>query len=147
MQKNKQNKNRDCIFLSEDALTCTIHPVRPTQCSTYPWWPELVDKEDWELERKDICEGFDHAEAEPVNLVEAAEQLRLANKENQIRKLSKKDDDADGPLGLVKKQKNQMRSGHVGFRLGTLQLSTTRPPGSESGPMQFSSTTSGPPGS
>jgi Fe-S-cluster containining protein len=31
-----------CIFL-EGGTKCSIYPVRPLQCSTYPWWPELMD--------------------------------------------------------------------------------------------------------
>ena len=33
----------DCVFLAADRKRCTIYPVRPLQCSTYPWWPELMD--------------------------------------------------------------------------------------------------------
>lgn len=29
-------QTRDCIFLQPDS-TCSIHKVRPLQCSTYPW--------------------------------------------------------------------------------------------------------------
>ncbi|RMI13251.1 MAG: YkgJ family cysteine cluster protein [Calditrichaeota bacterium] len=32
--------NGDCIFLKENR--CTIYPVRPLQCRTYPFWPENV---------------------------------------------------------------------------------------------------------
>jgi len=39
-----------CVFL--DAFgKCSIYEVRPVQCSTYPFWPSLVDRrEDWEDE-------------------------------------------------------------------------------------------------
>jgi Fe-S-cluster containining protein len=65
-----------CIFLKDKA--CTIHPVRPRQCSTYPWWPELINKESWDYEREHICEGLDHVEAPLCDLMEAGEQLQLA---------------------------------------------------------------------
>ena len=32
----------DCAFL-KGGTQCGIYPVRPLQCSTYPWWPELMD--------------------------------------------------------------------------------------------------------
>lgn len=41
---------RDCIFLQSDN-TCSIHQVRPLQCSTYPWWPDLMIQEEWVWER------------------------------------------------------------------------------------------------
>ena len=44
------NSAGGCVFL--DAFgKCSIYEVRPVQCSTYPFWPSLVDRrEDWEDE-------------------------------------------------------------------------------------------------
>ncbi|OQS06510.1 hypothetical protein THRCLA_01455 [Thraustotheca clavata] len=45
-----------CVFL--DNKKCTIYPVRPTQCRTYPFWPQqLISKYDWQLAAKQ-CEGI-----------------------------------------------------------------------------------------
>ncbi len=43
----------DCVFLARDAETgsarCSIYPVRPEQCRTWPFWPEnLKSPEAWE---------------------------------------------------------------------------------------------------
>ncbi|RQM27948.1 hypothetical protein B5M09_000868 [Aphanomyces astaci] len=44
-----------CIFL--EGKQCSIYPVRPTQCQTYPFWPQqLISKYDWALTSKE-CEG------------------------------------------------------------------------------------------
>lgn len=49
-------KNFDCIFLKNKK--CTIYPVRPKQCRTYPWWTQnLQSKEDWE-QASTYCEGI-----------------------------------------------------------------------------------------
>jgi len=32
----------DCHFLEENG--CSIHPAKPLQCRTFPYWPELVDR-------------------------------------------------------------------------------------------------------
>lgn len=41
----------DCVFLGIDNA-CTIHEVRPVQCSTYPWWPDLMqDEAAWQWEK------------------------------------------------------------------------------------------------
>lgn len=42
----------DCVFLRRDAqgkALCSIYPVRPTQCRTWPFWPEnLESREAWD---------------------------------------------------------------------------------------------------
>jgi Fe-S-cluster containining protein len=45
-----------CHFLNSDG--CRIHPAKPTQCRTYPFWPELVGSRDaWGAEAK-RCPGI-----------------------------------------------------------------------------------------
>ncbi len=45
-----------CQFLS--AGGCSIHPVKPTQCRTYPFWPSLIESRSvWNLEGK-FCPGI-----------------------------------------------------------------------------------------
>lgn len=74
-----------CIFLRADDRTCTIHDVRPKQCSLYPWWPGLMASEEWREEKESVCEGFDHPEAGPTDLADAARQLREATKLEAMR--------------------------------------------------------------
>lgn len=38
----KNQANGDCVFL-RDGRQCTVYGARPLQCSSYPWWPELMD--------------------------------------------------------------------------------------------------------
>ncbi len=59
----------DCVFLKEGKI-CTLYTARPTQCRTYPWWPEnLESKKAWEEESK-RCEGINHEEAPLISLGE-----------------------------------------------------------------------------
>jgi uncharacterized protein len=45
-----------CIFLKDNI--CTVYVNRPTQCRTYPYWPDLmVGKAEWVSEQRD-CEGM-----------------------------------------------------------------------------------------
>ncbi|GBG00422.1 hypothetical protein Rsub_13165 [Raphidocelis subcapitata] len=90
--KNDPNSKeaQHCIFLAPDN-SCRIHAVRPLQCSTYPWWPELTDVSQWEIEKREICEGFDHPDAPEMDapaLAAAAEQLRAATVHDLQRKLA-----------------------------------------------------------
>jgi Fe-S-cluster containining protein len=52
----KEKAHFDCIFLQ--GRHCTIYPVRPTQCRTFPWWPEnLESRQAWQ-EAARHCEGI-----------------------------------------------------------------------------------------
>lgn len=47
-----------CIFLDDDAC-CTIYPVRPRQCRTFPFWKEnLESPEAWKA-CGECCHGVD----------------------------------------------------------------------------------------
>ena len=62
----------DCVFLRDNR--CSIYPVRPKQCRTFPWWPEVVEsKEAWEDTAR-RCEGI-CSEAETVPYEEIQSQL------------------------------------------------------------------------
>lgn len=67
---------QDCIFL-EDKL-CSIYKVRPTQCATYPWWPDLMNPVSWQVEAAEVCEGLDHEDAESLDVQQASEKLMTA---------------------------------------------------------------------
>jgi Fe-S-cluster containining protein len=46
-----------CIFF-ESGVGCRIYPVRPRQCHTYPFWPEvLATRTSWQKEAT-RCEGI-----------------------------------------------------------------------------------------
>lgn len=54
--------NYDCCFLKENR--CSVYPVRPKQCRTFPWWQKnLESKEAWEEAAK-YCEGINKEDAE-----------------------------------------------------------------------------------
>jgi Fe-S-cluster containining protein len=38
----RKPRDKQCAFLLERG--CSIHPAKPTQCRTFPFWPELVKK-------------------------------------------------------------------------------------------------------
>ncbi|TXD35724.1 YkgJ family cysteine cluster protein [Lujinxingia vulgaris] len=45
-----------CPFLGKRG--CEIHPVKPSQCRTYPFWPEILDEPGaWQAEAT-WCEGI-----------------------------------------------------------------------------------------
>ena len=49
-----------CPFLEDGVeATCTIHPVRPEQCRTWPFWPELLHDPTLLAEAMRTCPGIE----------------------------------------------------------------------------------------
>jgi Fe-S-cluster containining protein len=57
----KRDGQYDCVFLERDdqgKAWCGVYPVRPTQCQTWPFWPEnLESPEAWD-EAAETCPGM-----------------------------------------------------------------------------------------
>ncbi|MDP9172292.1 MAG: YkgJ family cysteine cluster protein [Planctomycetota bacterium] len=59
--RNSRDGAYDCIFLREDGAKrgCSIYPVRPLQCRTWPFWESnLKSPESWKLASRN-CHGMD----------------------------------------------------------------------------------------
>lgn len=72
--------NRECIFLKDKR--CTIYSVRPTQCRTFPWWPQyLSSPQAWRNAARG-CEGIcDSAKVVAVQDIERQKALQEASGE------------------------------------------------------------------
>ena len=63
------NETGVCPFLAHDK-SCSIYVHRPTQCRTYPFWPEVINTEkEWKDEAR-RCEGIDHGAVIPLKEIE-----------------------------------------------------------------------------
>ena len=55
--------NYDCVFLRRDEegkSLCSIYPVRPVQCRTWPFWPEnMASPKHWQRAAQ-TCPGMQH---------------------------------------------------------------------------------------
>lgn len=59
-----------CSFLNE-AGQCSVYEARPTQCRTYPFWPEVLrSKASWKAEAA-RCEGIERGAVVPLARVRA----------------------------------------------------------------------------
>jgi Fe-S-cluster containining protein len=71
-------RHAQCVFLKEDG--CSVHPAKPLQCSTFPFWPETEDsKREW-LKTARWCPGI--GQGPLVNIETArgiAQTMRDAN--------------------------------------------------------------------
>lgn len=69
-----EKPNKDCVFLENGG--CSIYDVRPTQCRTYPFWPDIMRApEKWHREAEQ-CPGIGVEDA-PVSADEIDEQLEI----------------------------------------------------------------------
>jgi Fe-S-cluster containining protein len=75
----ESSKTYDCVFLRDKK--CAVYGARPTQCRTFPWWPQnLESKESWESV-KATCEGIND-EAPIVSYKNIEEQHLIQIKRN-----------------------------------------------------------------
>lgn len=49
-------KNPDCMFLKNKR--CSTYEARPTQCRTWPFWPEVLNPKSWKKEVASFCPGI-----------------------------------------------------------------------------------------
>jgi len=70
----ERSDNKDCIFLTDDGAgnrKCRIYPVRPTQCRTWPFWPNnLATPTDWALAGL-RCPGINRGNLQSYDQIEA----------------------------------------------------------------------------
>ena len=61
----RERANGDCVFF-DARKGCTVYPVRPAQCRTWPFWESNVaTPEDWERTCR-VCPGSGQGEVIPV---------------------------------------------------------------------------------
>jgi Fe-S-cluster containining protein len=53
--KLKDPNGGDCIFLKNKK--CGVYNARPTQCRTWPFWPEVLNAKTWNAEVANFCPG------------------------------------------------------------------------------------------
>ena len=73
----RKPRNSQCLFLKEGG--CSIHPVNPVQCRTFPFWPEMVeDVKEWEDTGK-TCPGIGKGALIQIgDAMERASEMKVA---------------------------------------------------------------------
>lgn len=51
----EDSTNPDCLFLKNKR--CSVYDARPTQCRTWPFWPEVMNAKSWAKEVVAFCPG------------------------------------------------------------------------------------------
>jgi uncharacterized protein len=63
----RKPRGSQCHFLRERG--CAIHPVKPTQCAAFPFWPELVGSRSAWKQAAAYCPGIGSGPAVAVETV------------------------------------------------------------------------------
>lgn len=77
LREVKRTQGFDCIFLDRKTVpgkaVCSLYEARPTQCRTWPFWPEnLRSRRTWEqVKLVTPCPGMDSGKLVPI------EQIRI----------------------------------------------------------------------
>lgn len=69
------DNGKDCIFLKNGG--CRVYEARPTQCSTWPFWPENMDPNVWKNEIAAFCPGVGKGKLHSAKEIDA--QLEAAD--------------------------------------------------------------------
>ncbi len=71
-----ERDNGDCSFLDKGSRRCTIYPVRPIQCRTWPFWnSNLESPEAWE-EVQRTCPGAGQGNFIPLEEIQRQAAMR-----------------------------------------------------------------------
>jgi len=70
----REKANGDCVFF-ERGKGCTVYPVRPPQCRTWPFWESNLESPEAWQKTCDDCPGSGQGELIPVE--EISKRLRV----------------------------------------------------------------------
>jgi len=70
----REKTNGDCVFYDRTS-GCTIYPVRPRQCRTWPFWESNVQTPEAWQKTKDVCPGCD--EGDLISAEEITRRLKV----------------------------------------------------------------------
>ncbi len=71
-----EKPNYDCIFLGKGG--CRVYESRPLQCSTYPFWPGVLESSRTWKSESSVCPGIDKGELRGRDYIEE----RIAQRKN-----------------------------------------------------------------
>jgi len=73
-----KHPDQDCQFLKEKR--CTVYAGRPTQCRTWPFWPENLNARTWTREIASFCPGVGKGPLRTAEeILQTAEEERRAS--------------------------------------------------------------------
>jgi hypothetical protein len=73
----RKQRHKQCPFLLTDG--CSVHSIKPLQCSSFPFWPELLAKASERRDAAQYCPGMNKGPLVNLEIAqEIASQVLLA---------------------------------------------------------------------
>ena len=63
----EESGQSECMFLKSNR--CSVYKARPTQCRTWPFWPENMSAKSWKANVKSFCPGVDKGKSLPPSKI------------------------------------------------------------------------------
>lgn len=63
--------NGDCTFLDGKTRKCSVYPVRPAQCQTWPFWNSNLSSEEAWQDTQASCPGAGHGKLYSIEQIHA----------------------------------------------------------------------------
>lgn len=80
-------KRPECMFLKNNR--CSVYEGRPTQCRTWPFWPEVMNAKAWKKEVGQFCPGVGKGPKVPVEKIRQQMMEQKQSEDAIIREASK----------------------------------------------------------
>ena len=78
-------KNGNCVFLKDKK--CSIYKARPTQCRTWPFWSENLNKKKWNDEISKFCPGIGKGKIISKKKIKTIINNDYMNEENMLKEI------------------------------------------------------------
>lgn len=62
--------NGDCTFLDGETRRCTIYPVRPAQCRTWPFWNSNLESPQAWKDAQTVCPGMGNGDLVQLSIIQ-----------------------------------------------------------------------------
>lgn len=78
-------KNADCLFLKNKG--CSVYEARPTQCRTWPFWPEVLNAKAWKKDVVSFCPGIGKGKRHSAEEIRKIAAIQTQSENDLIRSL------------------------------------------------------------
>lgn len=76
----ERKDNPDCLFLINKR--CSVYEGRPTQCRTWPFWPEVMGAKAWKKEVAEFCPGVGKGKLIPAEKIQKQIDEQVESEKN-----------------------------------------------------------------